>query len=528
MSARHLASYLLEAAAAHPDRPAFRDATGTATYRAYRDESLRVAALLAAAGVVAGDRVAIALPKGLPLYVAIHAALLVNACYVPVDYTTPVERGRAILADAEAAVLVTTGRSLARLTGDEGFAATDGILVATLSRDGAPLAVTAATPWDAPAGPLSPAELDPEAAAYILYTSGSTGIPKGVVQGQRSATAFVAWAAEALALTPDDVVPQVASVTFDLSVFDIFAATRAAACLVPIHERTMLAPVNFCRAVASSEATVVYCVPSLVLRAARGQDLAWAALQESRLRHIVFAGEPIDKPALRRFRPLVPDVPIHNWFGPTETNVCAFHTITDADLAEDGPVPIGGPCPYASFDIAWDAPGGDSPRTGELLVAGETVLTAYRNRPEDTAARIVAIGGVRHYRTGDYVFANARGALVFVGRRDRQVKLQGRRIQLDEIEAAFRRHLPGLEVACTLLPRDDGEPLIAAAVVGSPVPDPDTVREAAADSLPLYMMPERIVALDALPRTERGKIDYPRLATLLGAALAEARAGTPA
>jgi acyl-CoA synthetase (AMP-forming)/AMP-acid ligase II len=178
-------------------------------------------------------------------------------------------------------------------------------------------------------------------------------------------------------------------------------------------------------------------------------------------------------------------------------------------------VPIGGPCPYAAFDIAWDPAGGDGPRTGELLVAGDTVLTAYWNRPEETAARIVADGGARYYRTGDYVYGNARGELVFVGRRDRQVKVGGRRVQLDEIEAAFRRHWPALEVACTLLRRDGAEPLIVAAVVGDPVPDAETVRAAAADSLPLYMMPERIAALEALPRNERGKIDYPRLALLL-------------
>ena len=280
------------------------------------------------------------------------------------------------------------------------------------------------------------------AEAYILYTSGSTGTPKGVVQSQRSATAFVAWAADELALTADDVVPQVAPVTFDLSVFDLFAATRAGACLVPIHESTMMSPVTFCRAVAKAGATVAYCVPSLVLRESKGQALAWAELQASRLRHIVFAGEPIDKPALRRLRPLLPDVAIHNWFGPTETNVCAFHRITDADLAEDGPVPIGQPCPYAAFDFAWDPPGGDGARNGELLVAGETVLSAYWNRPEDTAARIVEADGDRYYRTGDYVYCNARGELVFIGRRDRQVKIGGRRVQLDEIEAALRKHLP--------------------------------------------------------------------------------------
>jgi amino acid adenylation domain-containing protein len=519
MTVRHLAAWLVEAAARHGDRPAYSDASGTRTYRDYLNAALRVAALLGNAGVDRGDRVCVALPKGFPLYVTIHAALFRNACYVPIDYTTPVERGRAIIADADAKVLVTTRRNLGRLIdGVRDDADTDGIVIATLATGaGGAVNVTATTPWTASArsAPPNVDALDPSAEAYILYTSGSTGTPKGVVQSQRSATAFAAWAADELALTVEDVVPQVAPVTFDLSVFDLFATTRAGACLMPIHESTMNAPVTFCRAVAKAGATVVYCVPSLILREAKGQALGWTELQQSRLRHIVFAGEPIDKPALRRLRPLLPAVPIHNWFGPTETNVCAFHRVTDADLAEEGPIPIGQPCPYSDLDFAWDAAGGEGPRTGELLVAGDTVLSAYWNRPEDTAARIVEADGDRYYRTGDYVYGNARGELVFIGRRDRQVKIGGRRVQLDEIEAALRKHLPALEVACTLVKSNGAEPVIAAAIVGEPVPDADTIREAAADSLPLYMMPERVVAMAALPRNERGKIDYPRLTEML-------------
>ncbi|HET7717848.1 MAG TPA: AMP-binding protein [Bauldia sp.] len=523
MTTRHLASYLLEAARRGGDRLAYGDSAGTRTYDEYLRESLRVAGLLRDAGAGRGDRICIALPKSFPLYVTIHAALFLNACYVPIDYTTPVERGRNILADAKAAVLITTERNLARLLGDAAGEdkAGDAIVIAALGGDARHLLVRSKTNWsELPRSPhplLAP--LEPTSEAYILYTSGSTGIPKGVVQSQRSATAFVEWAVKELGLTRDDVVPQVASVTFDLSVFDLFAATRAGACLVPIHESAMMSPVTFCRAVAKAGATVVYCVPSLILRETKGQTLGWAELRKGRLRHIVFAGEPIDKPALRRFWPLLPAVPIHNWFGPTETNVCAFHRITDEDLAEEGPIPIGRPCPYARFDYSWDATADDRRRTGELLVAGDTVLTGYWNRREETAAAIVENDGARYYRTGDYVHFNARGELVFIGRRDRQVKIHGRRIQLDEIEAAFRKHFPDFEVACALLKRNGAEPVIAAAVVGEPTPDTDAVREAAADSLPLFMMPERIVAMPNLPRNERGKVDYPRLTRMLSEAM---------
>ncbi|MCB1499377.1 MAG: amino acid adenylation domain-containing protein [Bauldia sp.] len=517
MTSRHLAAYLLEAAERAGDGPAFADAGGVRSYRAYRDESLRVAALLRDAGVGTGDRVCIALPKGYPLYVAIHAALLVNACYVPIDYTTPVERGRAIIDDAAARVLITTSRSRARLLGDDRETEDDIAIVVFDRAKDSPGDVPPLVAWNSPprSQPPSAGDLDPATDAYILYTSGSTGTPKGVVQSHRSATAFADWAAAELDLGATDVLPQVASVTFDLSVFDLFATTRAGACLTPIAEGSMMSPAAFCRAVGRSRATVVYCVPSLILRDTKGQTLAWQELAQGVLRHIVFAGEPIDKPALRNLLSTVPDVPIHNWFGPTETNVCAAYRLTEADLVTDGPIPIGRPCPYARFDYAWEASTGSDLRTGELLVAGDTVLSGYWRRPEETSERIVVRDGERFYRTGDYVHFNERGDLVFIGRRDRQVKIHGRRVQLDEIEAAIRRRLPGVEVACTLLKQNGADPVIAAGVVGEPAPDVDLIRDVTSDSLPLFMMPERVVAMAALPRNERGKIDYPRLAIML-------------
>jgi non-ribosomal peptide synthetase component F len=169
-------------------------------------------------------------------------------------------------------------------------------------------------------------------------------------------------------------------VTFDLSVFDLFATTRAGACLVPIHESTMNAPVTFCRAVAKAGATVVYCVPSLILREAKGQALGWTELQQSPLRHIVFAGEPIDKPALRRLRPLLPDVPIHNWFGPTETNVCAFHHVTEADLAEDGRSRSESPA-LCQFRLRLDTAAAKAHAPASCSSPG-TRCSAYWNRPE--------------------------------------------------------------------------------------------------------------------------------------------------
>ncbi|HEX2446776.1 MAG TPA: AMP-binding protein [Methyloceanibacter sp.] len=191
----------------------------------------------------------------------------------------------------------------------------------------------------------TPDGLDPSRAAYILHTSGSTGEPKGVVHTHLSAAPFVEWAVGELQIDQDDIIVQVASVSFDLSVFDVFGAVRRGALLAPIHESAMISPVTLCRAVAKAKATILYCVPSLILREIKSHELGWTELGNSALRQIVFAGEPINHQALKRFRPHVPDVTLHNWYGPTETNAAAITALPRATSREPTPFPSAKPAP---------------------------------------------------------------------------------------------------------------------------------------------------------------------------------------
>jgi acyl-coenzyme A synthetase/AMP-(fatty) acid ligase len=299
----------------------------------------------------------------------------------------------------------------------------------------------------------------------------------------------------------------------------VFGAVRAAAQLSPIHESAMISPVTLCRAIARAKATVLYCVPSLVLREIKSHELGWAELGGSALRHVVFAGEPIAHQPLRRFRPYVPEIALHNWYGPTETNVCCYHRITDADIASADEIPIGKACPYAQLTYLWEAPQDSGSAAGELLVAGDSLMTGYWNREAATErAMFRDASGTRFYRTGDYVRGNAQGDLVFLGRRDRQVKVQGRRIQLDEIESTLQKHFSSAEIACTVIKQDGADPFIVAAIAGgTAVGNGDEVKRLVEDQLPLFMWPERIFALEALPRNERGKIDYDALTRVLSA-----------
>ena len=428
---RHLASYLFDAASLWGERPACADASGTHSYNDYLNETLRVAALLRRAGVDAGDRVCISAPKSFSLYASLFGTLMLNACYVPIDYTVPAGRGRKIIADCAPAALITTRRNLERLLGGKPATPVEQISEELLI---VPIGGRPPLPADGLSGlPPAPDSLDPASPAYILYTSGSTGEPKGVVHTHLSAVAFVEWAVGELGIDQDDIIAQVASVSFDLSVFDVFGAARTAAQLAPIHESAMISPITLCRAIGKAKSTVLYCVPSLVLREIKSHELGWAELGSGSLRHIVFAGEPINHKALRRFRPYAPEVELHNWYGPTETNVCCYHRITDSDIAGEDSIPIGTACAYAQLSYLWDAP--QAAEAGELLVAGASLMTGYWNRAEATERSMYRdASGSRFYRTGDFVRHNAQGELIFLGRRDRQVKVQGRRIQLDEIE----------------------------------------------------------------------------------------------
>src|SRR6185312_3868681 len=183
------------------------------------------------------------------------------------------------------------------------------------------------------------------------------------------------------------------------------------------------------------------------------------------------------------FRPYATKVVLHNWYGPTETNVCCYHRITDADIAGEDSIPIGGACAYAEVSYLWDAPQGAE--AGELLVAGASLMTGYWNRDEATERAMHRdASGSRFYRTGDYVRHNARGELMFLGRRDRQVKVQGRRIQLDEIESTLQKHFSSAEIACTLIRENGSEPLIVAAIAGAGAPgDGEEVKRLVEDQL---------------------------------------------
>ncbi len=517
-----LPQLLERAAAAHPERDAVVMDGARLSYEALESGANRFARSLAAHGVRRGDRVGLWLPKSPRAIVALYGIMKAGAAYVPVDPGAPPARLAWIARNCEVAGLVTVAERAAQV--DEAFAG------------GAPMRAL----WMADAAGEAPraaglpgiawAEVEAEAAgappvagvdgdlAYILYTSGSTGSPKGVALTHRNALAFVEWAVATFALTPEDRIANFAPFHFDLSTFDLFAAAAAGAAVHPVPPRIAAFPAAVAQAWCRDRLTVWYATPStLVLMLTRG---ALASQDLSALRVLLFAGEVFPVKYLRQLMALAPRARYINLYGPTETNVCTWYEVPGPP-ADDRPVPIGKACSNDEVFVLDErlerVPAGG---VGELWVRGATVMQGYWGAPERTALVLQPVEvapGLTDlaYRTGDLVRERSDGNLEFLGRRDHQVKTRGYRVELGEIETALSAHPAVDEAVVIAIPDEEITHRLRAVVVlkSGAADDEAALKQHLALSLPRYMVPERIELRDALPRTSSGKVDRAALST---------------
>jgi L-proline---[L-prolyl-carrier protein] ligase len=457
----------------------------------------------------AGDRVAIWMDKQPRYAEAILAALRAHCAYVPLDGRQPPRRIAHILADAQPAVLFTDARRLATLAAGD---LPPTLRAVVLSDDGPhqagghlpclPWGVfgrgTGSGAWPVPAaGDL----------AAILYTSGSTGLPKGVQITHRNLATFIGWAREELDFGPADVFANHASFNFDLSTFDLFAAlgVGAAVWIVPDGQARDVAALA--DGIRRHGVTVWYSVPSILHLLSASGGLGPEVT--GGLRYVLFAGEVFPMPQLRALARRLPErTALYNLYGPTETNVCTYHRVTAQDLAIDAPLPIGKPITGARAIVVDDEgrPAGDHDGTGELIIEGDCVTPGYWRRERESSAAGHHEG--RH-ATGDLV-SYCDGQLVYRGRKDRMVKLSGYRVELGEIEAAALRH-PDIEEAAAVLGEHAGRPrldLYLSVRPGARPPSLVEIKRHCAAHLPAYMLPQAVSCLDRLPRNSNGKVDY--------------------
>jgi amino acid adenylation domain-containing protein len=518
----YLLHHLLERAAKlHGGRTAVVDGERSITYEDLEDLSNRLGGLLVELGVEPGDRVGLYLEKSLEAMVAIYAVLKAGAAYVPLDPAAPTSRLGYIAADCGVRVL---------LTGVEKAERWAGILA-----EGAPVEnVVVMNTDDPPQGGLQGPRLlggdsfrarDPgrpdrggidDDLAYILYTSGSTGVPKGVMLSHRNALSFVTWAAALVEVGAEDRLSNHAPLHFDLSVFDLFAAAAGGAAVCVVPARSALLPAEMARFIERHRITVWYSVPSaLTLLATRG---GLRGGEFPLLRTVVFAGEVFPTKHLRRLMELLPHPRFYNWYGPTETNVCTWYPVPPIPEDRSEPIPIGRAVDNMEvFAITAEGRAALPGEEGELYVRGAGVMQGYWGLPDQTADALVPdpLGkpqADRVYRTGDLVRQEADGNFLFLGRRDAQIKSRGYRIELGDIEAALYAHPSVVECAVAAVPDDVVTNRIMAYVVARGELDRSELARFCAERLPRYMIPETFEFREALPKTSTGKVDRRSLA----------------
>jgi amino acid adenylation domain-containing protein len=489
-----------QSAARSPSAVAVRSFEQQLTYAQLDAEANRLARALAERGVGKGDRVGIWLDKGARAVVAMQATLRLGAAYVPLDPLNPPERIRAILNDCRMRVVVSNAQRAS-------------VLAPSVAVEGGWFCTEPAglgESWDGlsqrSAAPLPDPAVSEDELAYILYTSGSTGVPKGVCLSHRNALSFITWAAELLRARPEDRFANHAPFFFDLSVLDLYVPFLVGASVCVVPEGMAYAPRQLVDFLFEQEITVWYSVPSALILMMDHGGLLERPTQA--LRAVLFAGEPFPIKHLRRLQAHLGGARLLNLYGPTETNVCTFYEVHEISPDRLEPVPIGiASCGDRVF-LHEPRPRSDEDPTlvGELWVEGPTVMLGYWGQPPQQGP----------YPTGDLAYQDASGDFVYLGRRDNMVKVRGRRIELGEIEAALLAH-PDVREAGVAVRGQGIEAKLVAFVSrhsGAPMGLLEAKRHCA-ERLPRYMIVDEVRTLPELPRTRNGKVDRRALVALL-------------
>lgn len=508
-----------------PSAPAVRAVDAALDYAALDGAAQHVAQRLVELGVRPGDRVALWAPKSVGVVATVVGIMRAGAAYLPIDPAAPLERARFIVEHCRARVLVVAGGPLSLVVGAlpgerpplDALAVVDG---AAPSVDGLRTASLEASTARAPISPVGTATSPLDAGrpidsdlAYVLYTSGSTGRPKGVAITHAQSLAFVEPATRVFELTASDVLASHAALNFDLSVIDLYCAFHAGASVVLIPERYLPFPAKVATLIQDSGITVWNSVPSALIQLTQHGQLA--ARDLSKLRLIMFAGEPYPAKHLRALRAAAPHARLLNVYGQTEANSSTYHVVDELP-ADDQLLPIGRTFPnYQVFVLDLEGREITTPGVeGELYVRSNAVASGYFDDPVRTARAFVQhpLDSARRdivYRTGDRVSYDARGALLFHGRADAIVKVRGFRVELGELESVASA-VPGVaDVAAIAVPDEEVTHrlvLYYSAQDGAVVPE-SAVLEALARRLLRAMVPERIIFEPTLPRTPNGKID---------------------
>ncbi len=477
---RNVLAWLENTALRDPGHPAFEDGSCALTYQQLLTRAQEAGSFLRGR-VRPQSPVLVLMDKSPDCIAAMLGAVYAGCFYTPVDPAMPLARMQLIAGVLQPACILCDGRyrDTAEKLAD----------VPVFLMEDVPHAVDQLALAE-----VRRAHIDSDL-LYVLFTSGSTGLPKGVAITHRSVVDFIEWACDALDVTADCRFGNQAPLYFDNSVLDIYCAIRMGACVHFIPKKYFTFPHKMTEYLRDQHINTIFWVPSALTGVANAGALEKCVPEG--LEKVFFCGETMPCKTLNAWKNALPRARFVNMYGPTEiTDVCTYFPV-ERDFADEDALPIGFPC--GNTRIILDE--------GEICVAGTCLSPGYYNAPEQTERAFVRNPQRPQvvemmYRTGDLGAYNERGELMFLGRRDGQIKRQGYRIELSEIETALCAHEQVAE-GCVLY--DAQAEKIIAVYAGDAGDKP--LRAHLKERIPKYMLPDVFIHRDALPKTGNGKID---------------------
>ncbi len=490
--------WLDETAARFPDKTAYADENKEITFSELRAQARAIASELTQRGLFKKP-VAIFLEKGVDVLVSFMGAAYSCNFYSPIDVDMPGSRVNKILEVLEPAVVITTGtlREVFSAYDYKGeFLLLEEVLVSDVQDDA----------LEAARGKGIDTDL-----LYVLFTSGSTGVPKGVTINHRAVIDYIDWVTETFDITEKDSFGNQAPFYFDNSILDIYSTLKTGATTYIIPKTLFAQPVLLLEYLKEKKINTIFWVPSALIVVAKLKAFKNVDLSDT-LRRVLFCGEVMPNKQLNVWRRFLPDVQYANLYGPTEiTDACTYY-IVDREFSDEEPLPIGFPMLNTDILVLNEK---NEPVTGEeageLCVRGTSLSMGYYKNPEKTKEAFVqnplnqAVPELI-YRTGDVVKYNERGEIIYLSRKDFQIKHMGHRIELGEIETAVSS-LPEISLNCCLY--DEKRQKIVLFIEEEL--EKAYINEKISHLVPEYMLPNKVVRVEKMPINANGKIDRVKL-----------------
>lgn len=515
----NLVQLFYENAVRNPQAPALVVGERSFSYWELEDSARRVAGWIQSTDSRLPGRIGILTSRSSEAFIGILGSLWAGAAYVPINARTPEDRLISILQTASLTALVVDCDGLKLLTGAVLQFVPRHILLGGGTRHQLSKIQDSrfrfARIGELPEiGPEEPVPVSSDSLCYILFTSGTTGTPKGVMVEAGGFVHVMQAAQERLPIFPEDRMALAAQLTFDASVYTMFAAWNAGASLHVIPAEQLLAPGRF---FSQNKITATVLVPSIGMFM---HNLGM--LKPNSYPHfhqLIFGGEGLPVSLAKAWQEAAPNCRIENHYGPTEASVvCIWQELTNPPIVtpKRGTLAIGTPVPSNDVDVV-DAELNSVGccESGELIVAGPQLARGYVNDPDKTSKRFPLIRGRRWYRTGDLVYRDGSDILHHMGRIDNQVKVLGNRVELEEIEAHLRTVIGDDTVAAVAWPIVNNNATSIVAFHCRASVSRDDVLAAMKKCVPSYMIPHRVYCIENMPLGSTGKIDRKALIDLL-------------